>query len=62
MTAILSVIGSQFPAEAQAMQRQAEEAALSRIWAGIHLRSDIEAGSEIGRQVARLAAEWARER
>ena len=59
MTAILSVIGSQFPAEAESMQRQAEEAGLSRLWGGIHFRSDIEAGSEIGRKVAHLAIQRA---
>jgi len=48
-----------FPADADYFDRLANEAAESRIWAGIHYRSDIEAGLELGRQVAQLVIERA---
>jgi hypothetical protein len=34
-----------------------EEAGMSRIYAGLHYRFDIEAGQELGRQVARYVLE-----
>lgn len=37
----------------------AEEAALSRLWAGTNYRSDIEAGLELGRAIGQLAIEHA---
>jgi hypothetical protein len=57
--AIATVIGYFFPLEAQLMWQKAEESGWSRLWAGIHFRSDIEAGLEIGRKVGQLAIEWA---
>ncbi len=33
---------------------------MSRMWAGIHYRSDIEAGLKLGRQVADLVIERAK--
>ena len=56
---ISSAIGHFFPREAQLMWQKAEESGWSRLWAGIHFRSDIEAGLEIGRKVGQLAIEWA---
>ncbi len=58
-SAIASVIGDLFPGEARLMQAKAEEAGYSRLWAGIHFRSDIEAGLEIGHKVGQLAIERA---
>ena len=42
---ISSAIGYLFPREAQFMREKSEESAFSRLWAGIHFRSDIETGS-----------------
>jgi membrane-associated phospholipid phosphatase len=43
------ILGYLFPRDAAAL---AEEAAESRVWAGIHYRSDITAGAALGRAVA----------
>jgi membrane-associated phospholipid phosphatase len=43
-----------FPAEAEQFRRTAAEIAESALWAGIHFRSDIVAGTAIGRGVAQL--------
>ena len=43
-----------FPAEAAPFRRTAEEIGESALWAGIHFRSDIAAGTAIGRGVAQL--------
>jgi PAP2 superfamily len=47
-----AVLGYLFPRDADYFTAQALEAGLSRLWAGIHFRSDNEAGLEIGRAVA----------
>ncbi len=43
-----------FPQDADTLRASAEEAALSRVQAGVNYRSDIEAGLELGRAVADL--------
>jgi hypothetical protein len=43
-----------FPADGASLTAQADEAAMSRTWAGIHFRSDIDAGLALGRSVAGL--------
>lgn len=48
-----------FPRHAVLYRQLGEEAGLSRIWAGIHFRSDIEASIVLGRQVFRKALERA---
>ena len=48
-----------FPAEAQYIHDKADEAGMSRMWAGIHFRSDIETGLKLGRNVAQLVIEHA---
>jgi membrane-associated phospholipid phosphatase len=53
---ILSYLFPQHSSEATAM---AQEAADSRIWAGIHYPVDLEAGKALGRAVARKFIEWA---
>jgi membrane-associated phospholipid phosphatase len=45
------VLGHLFPRDAVRFQDWAKEFGESRVWAGIHFRSDIEAGYEIGRRV-----------
>jgi membrane-associated phospholipid phosphatase len=54
------VLGYLFPRDAAFFTAQAQEAGSSRLWAGIHFRSDIEAGLEIGRAVAQRVIERAK--
>jgi hypothetical protein len=54
------VLAYLFPAQAQSYRAKAEEAALSRLQAGVQYRSDITAGLELGRAVAAKVIEWAR--
>jgi hypothetical protein len=51
--AAAAALGYLFPHDAAYFTSQAQEAGLSRLHAGIHFRSDIEAGLEIGRAVRR---------
>jgi membrane-associated phospholipid phosphatase len=57
--AIARVIGRLFPDFADAMEARAAEAVESRLWAGIHFRSDISVGLAIGRRVGDLVMERA---
>lgn len=59
-SAIAGVEEALFPAEAQYIHDKADEAGWSRLWAGIHFRSDIEAGLKLGRSVATLVIERAK--
>ena len=54
------VLAYLFPAQAQFYRDKAEEAALSRLQAGVQYRSDITAGLQLGRSVAAKVIEWAR--
>lgn len=49
------VLMAYFPKDAAALDQMSQEASLSRLYAGIHYRFDMEAGIALGRQVARLA-------
>lgn len=49
-----------FPAEASFIHAKADEAANSRVWAGIHFRTDIETGLALGRSVAQLVIDHAK--
>jgi membrane-associated phospholipid phosphatase len=51
------VLARFFPEKADWLRAQAEEAALSRLFGGIHYRSDNKAGLELGRQVGRRVVE-----
>ena len=51
------VLSYLFPDEAERIRALAEEAAISRVHAGIHFPFDSEKGLEVGRRVGRLAAE-----
>jgi membrane-associated phospholipid phosphatase len=51
-TAEAAILGYLFPRDAAALDALAQEARESRIWAGIHYRSDIVAGAALGRAVA----------
>ena len=54
------VLAYLFPDEAKYIQDKADEAGMSRIWAGIHYRSDVEVGLKLGRRVGDLVIEWAK--
>ena len=49
------VLARFFPTEASQLRAAGEEAALSRLYGGIHFRADNEAGLELGRKIARTA-------
>lgn len=49
------IIGERFPSEKARLDALADEAALSRVFGGIHFRFDGEAGLELGRRVAAWA-------
>jgi len=49
-----------FPRDAEAIQRLATESGDSRVWAGIHFRSDLNAASVMSKQVAALIIERAK--
>jgi hypothetical protein len=49
------VLGALFPAEHDQLEAQAIEAGLSRLYAGLHYRFDLEAGLDIARKVSALA-------
>ena len=53
--ALAGVLASAFPSEAGRLAAVAEESGLSRLYAGIHYRFDIEAGLALGRAVAAKA-------
>lgn len=56
-SAIAAALEYFFPADAQLIHAKADEAGMSRIWAGIHFRSDIEAGLALERAVAQKVIE-----
>ena len=51
--AMAEVIAAAFPREAERLRAAADQAALSRVYGGIHYRFDGEAGLALGRKVAR---------
>jgi membrane-associated phospholipid phosphatase len=55
-----TVLAYLFPSSAQAFAAQAQQAAESRIHAGVNYRSDVTAGLELGRAVGALVVEYAR--
>jgi hypothetical protein len=57
--AITTVLEHFFPAEAESIHARADEAAMTRLWAGIHFRSDIETGLALGRSVAQVVVDHA---
>jgi membrane-associated phospholipid phosphatase len=57
--AITKVLGYLFPRDAEAFAALGERAAESRIWAGIHYRSDIAAGRQLALGVAKKVIERA---
>lgn len=55
--AAAEVLAAFFPAAAGPLQTAAEEAAMSRLYGGIHFRSDNEAGLALGHRIGRLVLE-----
>jgi hypothetical protein len=53
--AMTEVLANAFPGHARRLRRDADEAALSRVYGGIHYRFDGDAGLALGRQVAQFA-------
>jgi hypothetical protein len=53
--AAATVLAAFFPAHAAQLGAMAEEAAISRLYGGIHFRSDNEVGLSLGRRVGRVA-------
>ncbi len=54
-----AVLGAFFPADAESLGKQAEEAAVSRLYGGIHWPSDNNVGLDVGRQIGAIAVERA---
>ena len=54
------VLAHLFPGEAPLFKAKAEEAAMSRMYGGIHFRSDSEVGLRMGRAIGRRVVERAR--
>jgi len=52
-----TVLAARFPSDARRLRAWADEAAVSRLYGGIHFRSDNEAGLVLGRKVGRVAVE-----
>ena len=50
-----TVLASFFPDRAATLDALAEEAAISRLYGGIHFRSDSEGGLDLGRRIGRVA-------
>lgn len=53
--AAANILGHLFPSDKSRLASLAQEAAISRLYAGIHYRFDMDAGLKIARQVAQLA-------
>jgi len=63
--AAAEVMAELFPDRADVYRKEGEEASLSRVWAGVHYRFDVESGEALGKQVgdavvARMRADGAR--
>ena len=54
-TAAALVLAHFFPNDGERLERIAAEAGISRIYAGLHYRFDVDAGEEIGRRIAAVA-------
>ena len=59
-TATANVLAALFPTDAEEVLGLSEQASESRVYAGIHFRSDVIAGIELGADVANAVLEYAR--
>lgn len=55
--AVATVLSDFFPSDAKALMASAQEAGDSRMWAGIHFQSDVDAGLDLGKKVGALVLE-----
>lgn len=60
LTAVATMMGHLFPRDAHYFLSRAKENAASRLWAGIHFRSDFEAGVTMGQGVGEAIIDWAK--
>ena len=60
LTSAATVLGYLFPRDAHYFLSRAMENAASRMWAGIHFRSDFEGGAAMGQEVGRAVIEYAK--
>jgi membrane-associated phospholipid phosphatase len=58
LTSAATVLGYLFPRDAHYFLSRAMENAASRMWAGIHFRSDFEGGVAMGQEVGRAIIEY----
>jgi membrane-associated phospholipid phosphatase len=56
---IETVLARLFPRDAESFSKMADDESWSRLWAGIHFRSDIEAGRALGRTVGQAVLDRA---
>ena len=59
-SAAAEVLSYLFPADASYFEAQKEEAAISRLYGGIHYRSDIEVGKSHGKRIGGYTVSFAR--
>lgn len=59
-TAITATLGYLFPRDAQTLKSLGEQASESRMWAGIHFRSDVTVGVTLGKNVSQKLIERAK--
>ena len=60
--AAAAVLGAHFPSERRALRAMAEEAAMSRLYGGIHYRFDSDVGLDMGRRIGELVLVLDRQR
>ena len=58
-SAVEVALSAVFPSDAAVFQAMSKEGTESRLWAGVHFRSDLEAGTKLGEAVGRLVVERA---
>jgi hypothetical protein len=54
---VATVLASFFPADSEALMLAAEETGNSRMWAGIHFQSDVDAVLALSKNVAEMVIE-----
>lgn len=59
-TAVTDTLAYLFPADAAEVTGMAKEASESRVWAGIHFRTDIVVGTDVGHKVGNAVIEYAK--
>jgi hypothetical protein len=57
---VITVLSHLFPNDTAYFQAQSVEYANSRVWGGVHFRSDVDASLKLGRSVGELAVARAR--